>query len=101
VRGDRLLLTGARIDVLPAAANGNAAGLDWMRPFEVAVRVLDLATGELRDLGTAPGGWTQWTAIPHLYGSDHAPACGPRSAGGSSARARRTCAPSRSARAAA
>lgn len=81
VRGDRLLLTGARIDVLPAAANGNAAGLDWMRPFEVEVRVLDLATGELRDLGTAPGAWTQWTAIPHPYiglvWSDHAPAVRP------------------------
>ncbi|HEY3355710.1 MAG TPA: hypothetical protein VGQ83_20835 [Polyangia bacterium] len=53
-RGDRLLV------VAPAPA-----GLREGQPYEVPAGILDLATGRVRRLGAARGGWTEGTAIGH------------------------------------
>lgn len=65
IRGNKLLLmegySGKRF--LVGSFSGNLFG------YDVAAAILDLKTGEIKDLGSFAGGWTTHTAVPHAsYG---------------------------------
>jgi len=59
-RGHRLLLTGSKDAVARTPK-------EWTQPFTAGVWILDLETDRMRAIGTATGGWTSDTAIPHPY----------------------------------